>query len=158
MESEAARHLVDCTVPAAEPGRSAPSNRGMAELEDAMGALSAQAPIAVVHGVGQRGEVRQATLSEAVAHTGSAFASGTPVEGDPFVWWPTEGQKHFPYLYHGACSLLSHRSGNGFEERVFSKSGRILADKRVRHIDVRKGVLQCKPRHAECLGRRGRGF
>ena len=79
MDSEAARHLVEYTVPVAELGRSAPSNRGMAELEDAMGALSAQAPIAVVHGVGQRGEVRQATLSEAVAQTGSAFASGTPV-------------------------------------------------------------------------------
>ena len=84
MDSEAARHLVEYTVPVAEPGRSAPSNRGMAELENAMGALSAQqAPIAGLHDVGRRGQVRQATLSVAVAHTGTACASGMPVGGRP---------------------------------------------------------------------------
>jgi hypothetical protein len=76
------------------------------------------------------------TLEEAVLDTGRQYCGGSPISTRAYDFWPTEGRKYYGYLYYGARSLLSHKAGNADEERYFSSSGFLLADKRSNTVDV----------------------
>jgi hypothetical protein len=86
------------------------------------------------------GVVRR-TLQEAVLDSGRVYASGAAIQDNYLAWWPTVGRKHYALLYHGAVSLLSHRCGNATEERVFSKAGYVLGEKRSKAVDVQAKIL-----------------
>ena len=51
-------------------------------------------------------------------------------------FWPMPGCAAYPFLWPGVLSLLQHRASNGSEERIFTKSGRLLGDKYSKNLDV----------------------
>ena len=133
---EAAPSLAS-TVSAKPPRRRL---RAAAALHEELDAVAAGQPVApgCVPAAAPEGDapLMRRTLHEAVRDSLHTWRNAGPSKENPLEFWPMSGRAVHPFLWPGVLSLLQHRASNGSEERIFTKSGRLLGDKYSKNLDV----------------------